>query len=128
VARRRGRLAPAVERGQEAVALFERAAGPDHPHLGLARAHAGAALWAAGRADEGERALRAGVAALEHGFPDGHPDRAAALFLLGEALARGGRRAEAREALREVLDWRERHFGPSDPRSQAVRRALDPAR
>jgi serine/threonine-protein kinase len=124
VARRRGRLAQAVEMTREAVAMQERSAGAEHPQLAIYRAHAGAALWAAGQAGEGERLLRAGVIAMERAFPGGHVDLAAGRFLLGEALRRDGRAAEARPHLQGALEWRQVHLGPEDPRTMAVRRAL----
>jgi hypothetical protein len=86
--------------------------------------HAGAAQWAAGQAEAGERLMRDGLARLEARFPDGHPDVAAARLLLGTALARDGRSGEARVLLQETLAWREAHFGQADPRTSAVREAL----
>jgi eukaryotic-like serine/threonine-protein kinase len=103
LARRRGHLASAVESSREAVALQERIAA-EHPRLALYRAHAGAALWAAGQREEGERLLRPGVTWLERAFPAGHFDLAAARFLLGEALIRDGRAAEGRAFLQGALE------------------------
>jgi len=125
VARRRGETSRATGLGQEALAILEGSAGPRHAATDLARVHAGAALWGAGRAGEGERQLRAGVLGLERSFPAGHHDLATARFLLGEALARGGRGAEARPLLQAANAWRQAHLGPDDPRTAAVRRVLD---
>ena len=127
VARRRGLTAEAATRGEEAVAVLERSAGQDSPALALARVHAGAALWAAGEAEKGERLLRSGTEALERAFPGEHFDVAAARFLLGAALARDGRGAEARRLLQAAMDWRRAHLGTADPRTMAVRRAIPPS-
>jgi tetratricopeptide (TPR) repeat protein len=110
--------------GSEALSGLQRSLGADHPVTLVARVHAGAALWAAGRADEGERELRAGTLGLEQKFPDGSYELAAAWFLRGEALARSGRPVEARPFLERALEWREAHLGPADPRTVAVRRIL----
>jgi serine/threonine-protein kinase len=126
-ARRRGEIARAAELGQEALAALERGGGADHPAAALARARLGAARWAAGKSQDGERLLRAGVEGLQAKFPAGHPDLAAARFLLGEALARTGRVVEARPLLRQVFEWRRTHLGPGDPRTIAARRALEAA-
>jgi len=125
VARRRGQTAQAVEMGREALTVLEKSGGPNHPVLALARAHLGAALWAAGQASEGERLLRAGLGDLEREFPDGNFDLASAWFLLGQALAKSGRVIEAGLLLKQALEWRQTHLGPADPRTVAARRALD---
>jgi serine/threonine-protein kinase len=124
VARRRRQPARAAEIGLEALAVLERAAGPQHPATALARVRAGASLWAGGRAAEGERLLREGLEVLERTFPAGHFDLATARLLLGEALAGSGRGPEARRLLQAALEWREEHLGAADPRTVAVRRAL----
>jgi hypothetical protein len=124
VARQRGERTRAVELGQEALAVLERIGGADHPATLLARVHAGAALWAAGQAEGGERLLRAGTEGLERTFPTGHPDVTTARFLLGEALLRSGRTAETRPLLQAALDWRQAHLGPADPRAATVRLAF----
>jgi eukaryotic-like serine/threonine-protein kinase len=124
VARRRGRAAQAVELGREAVSIQLRVSGPDSPRLALYRVHAGTALWAAGRRDEGERLLRDGVAATQRAFPGGHFDLATGRFLLAGALAGSGRAAEARVLRQLALDWRRSHLGPVDPRTADVARAL----
>ncbi|MFI5007278.1 MAG: tetratricopeptide repeat protein [Solirubrobacterales bacterium] len=126
VARRRGQAARAAEVGSEALQHLQRFLGADHPVTLVARVHAGAALWAAGRADEGEPALRVGTLGLEQKFPDGSYDLATAWLLRGEALARSGRPVEARPFLERALEWRQAHLGPADPRTVAVRRILGP--
>jgi tetratricopeptide (TPR) repeat protein len=124
VARRRGQSARAAELGPQALAILERSGGTDHFASALARVHAGAALWAAGQDDEGERLLRSGLEALAKAFPAGHPDLATARFLLGDALARTGRATEARPLLAAALEWRQSHYGAADPRAAEVRRPL----
>ena len=124
VARRRGQSARAAELGPQALGILERSGGPEHPASVLARVHAGAALWADGRGDEGERLLRSGLEALASAFPAGHPDLATARFLLGDALARTGRAPEARPLLAAALEWRQRQYGAADARTTEVRRLL----
>ena len=124
VSRRRGQAARAAELGSEALKHLERFLGADHPVTLVARVHAGAGLWAAGRADEGERELRAGTLGLEQKFPDGSYELATAWCLQGEALARSGRPVEARPLLERALEWRQVHLGRADPRTVAVRRIL----
>jgi eukaryotic-like serine/threonine-protein kinase len=125
VARRRGQMARAAELAAQALARLEGSVGEDHPAAALARVHAGSALWAAGQAAKGEWLLRAGMESLQREFPDGHFDLASARFLLGQALAKNGRSTEARPLLRQALGWRQTHLGSADPRTAAVRRALD---
>jgi len=123
ISRRRDQVERAAEAGREALSTLER--GEERPAVTLARVHCGAALWAAGQAAEGERLLRAGLGDLEHEFPNGHFDLASARFLLGEALVKSGRGTEARVPLQQALEWRQAHLGDGDPRTAAVRRALD---
>jgi serine/threonine-protein kinase len=123
IARRRGQAERAAALAREAFSVLQR--GQEHPATTLSLVHAGASLWAAREASEGERLLRAGIDSLEREFPDGHFDLAAARFLLGEALIRSGRAAEARLPLRQSVEWREAHLGPGDSRTAAARRALD---
>jgi tetratricopeptide (TPR) repeat protein len=123
VARRRGQTRRASDLGREALATLERSGGGRLPATDLTRVRAGAALWAAGEAAEGERLLRAGLEGLRRTFP-GHADVATAAYLLGEALQRSGRVAEATPLMKEALAWRLAHLGPADPRTVAVRRAL----
>ncbi len=127
VARREGGMARAAELGKEALGLLERSGGADHPATALARAHLGAALWAGGQRDEGERLLKAGVEGLRLRFPDAHPDLADARFLLGDALGRSGRVIEARPLLRQALEGLRTHLGAADPRTTAAQRALQAA-
>lgn len=124
IARRAGGAARATALAQEALALLDRSDDKDHPAAALARARAGAALWADGRAAAGEALLRAGIEALERTSPGGHFHLATAHVLLGESLARSGRTTEALPPLATALAWRRAHFGPADPRTKAVRRAL----
>jgi tetratricopeptide (TPR) repeat protein len=124
VARRRGQLARAIDLGRRALVVQERAEGESLSAIALTRVHTGAALVAHGEVDEGERLLRASVACLESTFSHGHFDLATARFLLGEALLRRGRVAEARPLLKRALQWRLRHLGAADPRTEAVRNAL----
>jgi len=124
VTRRRGQAARAAELGREALALLEPSLGAVHPTTLVARAHTGAALWAAGQAAEGEALLRAAVDGLSRRFPGGHPDLAASRFLLGDGLARSGRLGEARPLLQAALQWQEQHLGPGDPRTAAARASL----
>ncbi len=124
LARQRGQGSRAAELGREALARLEGSAGKDHPGTMVARVHAGAALWADGKAAEGERLLRAGLEGLERRFPDGHRDLATANLLLGQVLTRSGRADEALPHLQSSLRWRAAHLGPADLRTLAVRRAL----
>ena len=87
----------------------------------------GAAQWAAGDTEAGERVMRDGLARLEARFPNGHADLAAARVLLATALTERSR-DEARRLFQKTLGWREIHFGPTDRRTVAVRHALDRAR
>ena len=124
IARRRGQPARARDLARAALPLVERGLGGDHPSTALARVHAGAAEWLAGDAATGEPLVRAGVARLEQQFPGGHPDLASTSFILGDLLRESGRATEARPLLQTVIDWRQLHFGPDDPRTTAARHAL----
>jgi serine/threonine-protein kinase len=126
VALRLGQPPRAAALGEEAMAILGRSDSKDHPATALARAHAGAALWANGQPGEGENLLREGVTQLQRQFPAGHRDLATAQSLLGAALAGSGRTTEAQPLLQEALRWRQAHLGPADPRTAAVRRLLAP--
>ena len=123
VALRRNQPARARDLTAEAVPLLNGNLDSAHPVLALVRVHAGAAQWATGNDQAGERLMRDGLAQLESRFPGGHADLAAARVLLAGALTAKGRRAEARPLLQEALAWREAHFGPGDPRTATVRLA-----
>ena len=124
VTRRRGQPARAAELAQQALVIVERSGGAGHPARALARVHLGAAQWATGQGDAGERLLRSGVESLASAYPDGHGDLATGRLLLGEALARSGRAPEAEPLLTAALDWRQTHLGAADPRAVEARRAL----
>ena len=124
VALRRSQGARARDLAVEALPLIERTLDPGHPALAVARVHAGAALWAAGAPADGERLLRAGLAALEPRFPNGHPDLAAAWLALGTLLQQDGRRADARPLIEKAVRWRAAHFGAADPRTADAERVL----
>ncbi len=103
---------------------MERTLDAGHPALGVARVHAGAAQWAAGAPADGERLIRAGLAALEPRFPNGHPDLAAAWLAFGDLLRQDGRVADARPLLEKAVAWRQAHFGAADPRTGDAERVL----
>ena len=125
VARRTGRTARSAALAQEAIAILDHSDNRDHPAASYARVRAGAALWANGQSAVGESLMRAGLEALVRCYPGGHVQLAAARFLLGDALVRSGRASEARPLLAAALAWRQTHFGPLDPRTVAVRQALN---
>ncbi len=124
VALRQHQPARAREFTDEALVLLDRGLDDLHPARALVRVHAGAARWATGDADAGERLMRDGLARLEARWPNGHADLAAARLLLAAALEETGRGGEAHALLQQTLAWREAHLGPADPRTVAVRQAL----
>jgi len=124
VVRRRAQTARAAELTRESLTILERSLGRDHPTTVRSRVHAGAAQSAIGHAAEGEDLMRAGLTQLTDLFPAGHPDVASAQVALAEALAAQGRSNDAIPLFQQALTWRRGHFGATDPRTEAVQRAL----
>jgi hypothetical protein len=87
LSRRQTDTAHAVERGAQGVAILTATLGPRHAATAIARAHAGAARWAAGERAAAESLMRSGLAELENQFPSDHPDVRAVRLLLERALA-----------------------------------------
>jgi serine/threonine-protein kinase len=128
ITRRNGEPARALELAREALPLVEQGLEPVHPAVAVARAHSGAAEWAAGDRGAAERLMRASVVELERTYPHGHPDLAAAWLALGEALLEAHRPVDARPFLQNAFAWRRAHFGEADPRTAVARRALGSVR
>jgi eukaryotic-like serine/threonine-protein kinase len=112
---RQGKLPEALDRFQRALALFEAALGPDHPHVAktlenVANVRRSQGELAKARADY-ERALAIGERALG----PKHPGVARSLGNLGALLADTGELAEALVHHRRALGILEGSLGPDHP-------------
>jgi serine/threonine protein kinase/tetratricopeptide (TPR) repeat protein len=99
---------------QEAMALKEKALGPNHPDIGVSEGNLANALQELGRSQEAifhtDRAIRI----LESGLGEGHPRVGIQLSNRGEMLNSLGRYREARQSFdRARVIW-ERELGPED--------------
>lgn len=119
VAYRLGELNAALVHSEKAVALAERAYGPEH--LRVAKAREGLAVIAQqlGQNDRAVQLLQSAIRIYERELGGHHPDVAHALANLGTALTNGHDYAAAELVLRRSLALREAVFSP-DHREVAI--------
>jgi tetratricopeptide (TPR) repeat protein len=106
-----GKLDEAVRANEEALALKEKALGPDHPDVGISEGNLAIVLGDLGRNQEALAHLDRAVAVLEKGYGADHPDVATQLSNRGEVLNALGRHREARASFERALIIWERELG-----------------
>ncbi len=115
IARGRGDLTAAVQLHRDALALTQRAVGPDHLDVGRRLGDLGATLIEAGATVEGTQCLERSLAISRARQGATHPDVVIHLSNLAAAYTRLGNAARAIELAGEVLSARERILGANSP-------------
>src|SRR5262245_38864489 len=98
---------------RRALAITERALGPDHPDVAPVRHNLGGLAHARGAYARGEPWARRAVVIRTRALGDDHPDVAADLVALAALLDGQGRYTEAEALYRRALTVFERTFGLS---------------
>ena len=101
----------ALRANLEAVALKEKALGPDHPDVGISEGNVAVVLEEAGRIQEALTHIDRSVALLENGLGAAHPELATQLNNRGEILNLLGRNEEARKSFERARVIWERELG-----------------
>jgi tetratricopeptide (TPR) repeat protein len=124
---RQGEYARALADAREALALLERARGPQDVALAEVLTVMGMALNAMGRYAEAERPYARAVALVETVYGQEHPLRAGYLNNLATALRLQGKVAEAVARYGEALDLAERLLGEEHSSTSMIRMNLGDA-
>jgi len=114
-----GRFAEAIPLGEQALAIFEKAFGHDHPNVAIGSGNLAQLYIQAGQFDKAEPLFKHAVAILEK-----HPDREKDLGLMLAGLAdlytRQKRYGEAEIYYRRCIPLLDKHFGPDQANSVAM--------
>jgi tetratricopeptide (TPR) repeat protein len=102
-----------------ALALREKAMGPDHPAVAGVAASLGAHYSARGELDKAEAWLRRALAGYEKSLGPEHPEVGGALKALAHFFAAQGRTAAAEAYYGRALRIFEKSFGPPGSRRHA---------
>ncbi|MFL5357743.1 tetratricopeptide repeat protein [Archangium sp.] len=124
---RQGEYARALADASEALALLERARGPQDVALADVLTNMGMALNAMGRYAEAERPYARALALVEAVYGHEHPRRAELLNNLATALRLQGKVAEAVARYGEALDLAERLLGAEHSNTSIIRMNLGDA-
>jgi class 3 adenylate cyclase/tetratricopeptide (TPR) repeat protein len=108
----RGEYAAAEQPSKRALAIFERAYGPEHPDVARSLSRLGNVYWTQGRYAEAQSVHARALAIGEQALGPNHPDIAWSLTGLGLLCADP---AEAEPLYRRALAIREEALGPDDP-------------
>jgi tetratricopeptide (TPR) repeat protein len=100
---------------ERALAIFEAALGPDHPHTAQSLNNLGGLLYSMGDLAGARPYLERALAINEVTLDPDHPDTAASLNNLGYLLQAMGDLAGARPYLERALAIREKALGPDHP-------------
>jgi serine/threonine protein kinase/tetratricopeptide (TPR) repeat protein len=111
VAGLRGRKDEALRFNEEALALKQRAWGPDHPDVGMSEGNVAVALEDLGRNQEALAHVDRSIEILSHGLGAEHPELATQLMNRGEILNLLGRYREARSSFENARIIWERELG-----------------
>jgi tetratricopeptide (TPR) repeat protein len=111
----RARFSDAEPLLQQALAMSERALGPEHPDVATNLNNLGALRRAQGRYDDAQSLHERALAIRRRVLAPGHPDLAVSLINLGDIYRTRGRFAEAEPLLRQALTIWRKTFGPEHP-------------
>ena len=106
-----GRLDRSAAPQAEALAIFQRELGAQHPDTLTAIAGTGLLHYAQGRLDEAEQFYRQALDGRRAALGDRHPDTLTSINDFGELLFEQGKRAEAEPLFREALAGRRKVIG-----------------
>ena len=113
--RDQGRYAEAEPLYKRALAIREKALGPDHPDVGTSLNNLAELYRAQGRYAEAEPLYKRALAIREKALGPDHPDVGTALNNLAELYRAQGRYAEAEPLFKRALAIREKALGPDHP-------------
>jgi len=105
----------AVVDQRNALALKQKALGPEHPDLALSEGNLAMSLQGLGRNEEALQHVNRGIALLQKGLGADHPDLAISFTNRGEILNAMGRFKEARESFSGAQEIWERELGRDNP-------------
>jgi tetratricopeptide (TPR) repeat protein len=111
VAGLRGRQAESLRFSEEALALKQKAWGPDHPDVGMSEGNVAIALEDLGRDQEALAHVDRSIEILGQGLGAEHPELATQLMNRGEILNALGRYREARRSFESARIIWERELG-----------------
>jgi serine/threonine protein kinase/tetratricopeptide (TPR) repeat protein len=106
-----GRKVESLRFNEEALALKQKAWGPDHPDVGISEGNVSIALEDLGRQQEALVHVDRSIEILSHGLGAEHPDVATQLSNRGEILNALGRYREARQSFERARIIWERELG-----------------
>lgn len=109
-----GDQAAALKALRQALALFEKANGPEHPDVARTLTSIAMASRRTGQLDEAERGFRRALAIVERNFGPRHPNAAIGRANLGGLLVDTGHMAEGLELHKSALSIYEQVYPPSD--------------
>ena len=112
---RAGKYAEAIPLAQRALAIDEKALGPDHPDVGRDLNNLARLYDSQGRYGDAEPLYKRALAIAEKAFGPDHPDVGTALNNLAELYDSQGRYGEAEPLYKRALAIREKALGPDHP-------------
>ena len=110
-----GQAKAARDRLSQAVALYERRVGPDHPTLAISHSNLATALRDLGELAEARRRAEQAIAIEERHFAPDHPSLAVGYTVFALILQDLGELAEARRRFEQAIAIWEHHFEPDHP-------------
>jgi tetratricopeptide (TPR) repeat protein len=110
-----GGYAEARQINEQALAIFERALGPDHPSVAMSLNNLAAVHEATGAFAEARALNERALAIRERALGPDHPDVAMSLNNLANVQAATGGHAQARALHERALAIKERALGPTHP-------------
>ena len=112
---RAGKYAQAVPLLQRALAIQEKALGPEHPDVALSLNNLAGLYHAQGRYADAEPLLRRALEIMEKVLGPEHPHTATSLNNLAKLYRFQGRLAEAEPLCRRAIAIDEKVYGPDNP-------------
>jgi tetratricopeptide (TPR) repeat protein len=109
------RFAEAEPLYKRALAILEKALGPDHPDVATALNNLANLYPARGRYTDAEPLLRRALGIYEKACGPDHPNVATSLFSLASLYMWQGRYTDAEPLFRRALTIREKALGPDHP-------------
>jgi tetratricopeptide (TPR) repeat protein len=112
---RAGKFSEAIPLAQHALAIQEKALGPDHPDVAMSVNRLALLYYNQGRYADAEPLYKRSLAIREKVLGPDHPDVATSLNNLAELYRRQGRYADAEALDKRSLAIREKALGPDHP-------------
>ncbi len=113
--KQRARYTEAEPLYRRALAIWEKALGPDHPQAATSLNNLAGLLQATNRLSEAEPLCRRALAIWEKALGPDHPQVAIGLNNLAQLLQATNRLIEAEPLMRRALEIDERSYGPDHP-------------